>query len=71
VSTDDPLDPKRWTARGGEGGPITGDELAYLKDIIAERMGVGNWQPDPFAERPAPAPPPTRWERLKARLWRR
>ncbi|WP_431469657.1 hypothetical protein [Sphingosinithalassobacter sp. LHW66-3] len=34
----DSLDPKRWTARGGEGGPIYGDEFAYLKQIVAERL---------------------------------
>ncbi|WHU02315.1 MULTISPECIES: hypothetical protein [unclassified Sphingomonas] len=60
---DDPLHPRRWTARGGEGGPITGDEYAYLKDLIHARMGVGKVEPSP------PQPPVRRgfWRRL----WRR
>ncbi|MEP9358117.1 hypothetical protein [Sphingomonas sp. KR3-1] len=44
---DDPLEPRRWTARGGEGGPITGDEYAYLKDLVHARMGVGKTEPEP------------------------
>ncbi|MFZ5746521.1 MAG: hypothetical protein ACOY45_02560 [Pseudomonadota bacterium] len=42
---DDPFDPRRWTARGGNGGPITGDEFAYLKDLVAQRLGVGKVDP--------------------------
>lgn len=66
---DDPLHPRRWTARGGEGGPITGDEYAYLKDLVHERMGVGNWEPDPLET--APAPRRKGWRRLLDHLRRR
>lgn len=66
---DDPLDPRRWTARGGEGGPITGDEYAYMKDLVHRRMGVGNWEPDPFDA--APTPRRGFWRRLFDRLKRR
>jgi len=61
---DDPLDPRRWTARGGEGGPITGDEYAYLKDLVHAHMGVGKVEPAP------PPEPPVRrgvWRRLLGR----
>lgn len=68
---DDPLHPRRWTARGGEGGPITGDEYAYLKDLVHRRMGVGNWEPDPFEAPPAPPPPKGFWRRLRDRVRRR
>ena len=44
---DDPFDPKSWTASGGEGGPIYGDEFAYLKDKM-DRILRGEF----------PAPPP-------------
>ena len=56
---DDPLHPRRWTARGGEDGPITGDEYAYLKDLIHERMGVGKAEPS------LPEPP------VRYGFWRR
>jgi len=61
---DGPLDPRRWTARGGAGGPITGDEYAYLKDLVHARMGVGKVEPAP------PPEPPVRrgfWRRLLGR----
>jgi hypothetical protein len=61
---DDPLDPKRW--RANPDGPITGDELAYLKDLIAHRMGVGNSDSPWFGTTPEPPPPPPRlpwWRR--------
>ncbi|NYT40798.1 hypothetical protein HZY97_08530 [Sphingomonas sp. R-74633] len=64
---DDPLDPRRWTARGGEGGPITGDEYAYLKDLVHSRMGVGNCEPDPLNAPPL-APKRGWWRRLRERL---
>jgi hypothetical protein len=51
-------------ARGGEGGPITGDQYAYLKDLVHRQMGVGNWEPDPFE----PAPSQGFWRRLRDRL---
>jgi hypothetical protein len=60
---DDPLAPRRWTARGGEGGPITGDEYAYLKDLIHARMGVGKVEPGV----PEPAPRRGFWRRLLRR----
>jgi hypothetical protein len=69
LADDDPLDPRRWTARGGEGGPITGDEYAYMKDLVHRRMGVGNWEPDPLEA--APAPRRGFWRRLVDRLRRR
>lgn len=67
---DDPLHPRRWTARGGEGGPITGEEYAYLKDLVHRQMGVGNWEPDPF-ETPAPSVRRGLWRRLLDRVRRR
>lgn len=67
---DDPLHPRRWTAQGGAGGPITGDEYAYLKDLIHHRMGVGNWEPDPLEAVP-PAPHLGIWRQLLDGLQRR
>jgi hypothetical protein len=64
---DDPLDPRRWTARGGEGGPITGDEYAYLKDLIHARMGVGKAEP-PFDSGPPEPVRPRGWRALLQRL---
>ncbi len=50
----DSLDPKRWTARGGDGGPIYGDEFAYLKQIVAERLeGAPAAAPLPAVRRPS------------------
>jgi hypothetical protein len=65
---DDPLDPRRWTARGGEGGPITGDEYAYLKDLVHRQMGVGPAEPEPWTP---PPPPQIGWRRFLRRLLRR
>ncbi|HWU94660.1 MAG TPA: hypothetical protein VN029_03625 [Sphingomonas sp.] len=64
---DDPLHPRRWMARGGEGGPVTGDEYAYLKDLVHRQMGVGNWEPGPREAAPAP----WRWRGLLDRFRRR
>ncbi|MBX3563494.1 MAG: hypothetical protein KF730_02845 [Sphingomonas sp.] len=64
-SEDDPLHPSRW--RSNPDGPITGDELAYLKDLIHSRMG---FETERFSA-VTPVPPPGRWGRFKAWLRRR
>ncbi|WP_145961035.1 hypothetical protein [Sphingosinithalassobacter portus] len=66
---DDPLHPDRWTAQGGRGGPITGDEFAYLKDLMHRQMGVGHVEPERNWQPPAEPVKPRGAGALLRRLW--
>ncbi|WP_066798453.1 hypothetical protein [Sphingomonas soli] len=65
---DDPLHPSRWKSnwRDDPDGPISGDDLAYLKDLVHSRMGFETERFSAVKHEPAPPPPPplTRWQRI-------
>lgn len=70
---DDLLHPSRWKSNwhSDPDGPISGDDYAYLKDLIHSQMGL---ETERFsAVKPAEPPAaPGRWVRLMAwlGLWR-
>ncbi|RYY28369.1 MAG: hypothetical protein EOP62_04000 [Sphingomonadales bacterium] len=62
---DDPLHPRRWKSNwhADPDGPISGEDYAYLKDLIHSRMGH---ETERFsAVKPVEPPPPlSRWQKL-------